>query len=123
MRRNVLILALCLALMMSATSLMITTSALVGMMLVKNEIWATLPLTCMFLGSLACAFPASLLMKVIGRRAGFLVGLVFGVIGAGIATLALLESSIYLFCIGSLIVGLYLSIISRTVNCPLARAE
>ena len=107
MRRNVVILSVCLALMMSATSLMITTSPLIGTILAGNQIWATLPLACVFFGSLICAIPASLLMKVIGRRAGFTVGLVLGIIGAIIATLGLMKSSFYLFCLGSLMVGLF----------------
>jgi len=107
MRRNVAILAICLALMMSATSLVIITSALVGVILAPNRVWATVPLACMFIGSLSCAFPASLLMKRIGRRAGFSVGLAFALIGAVIATLGLLERSFFLFCVGSLLIGLF----------------
>lgn len=107
MRRNVVILAVCLALMMSATSLIITTSPLIGKSLARNEIWATLPLACVFIGSLVCAIPASFLMKYFGRRTGFAVGLGFGLIGSGIATLALVQSSFTLFCLGSLMIGLF----------------
>ena len=107
MRRNVIILAVCLALMMSATSLVIITSALVGAILAPNRFWATVPLACMFIGSLSCAFPASLLMKSIGRRAGFSVGLGFALAGAVVATLGLLGHNFFLFCGGSLLIGLF----------------
>jgi len=107
MRRNVVILAICLALMMSATSLVIITSALAGVILAPSKIWATVPLACMFIGSLSCAIPASLLMKRIGRRAGFSVGLGFALAGALIATLGLLENSFLVFCVGSLFIGLF----------------
>ena len=107
MRRNVVILAICQALMMSATSLVIITSALAGVILAPSKIWATVPLACMFIGSLSCAIPASLLMKRIGRRAGFSVGLGFALAGALIATLGLLENSFLVFCVGSLLIGLF----------------
>jgi predicted MFS family arabinose efflux permease len=107
MRRNVIILAVCLALMMSATSLVIITSALVGAILAPNRFWATVPLACMFIGSLSSAFPASLLMKRIGRRAGFSVGLGFALVGAIVATLGLLENHFVVFCVGSLLIGLF----------------
>ena len=107
MRRNVLILSVCLALMMSATSLVITTSALVGVMLAPSKLWATAPLACMFFGSLISAFPASLLMKVVGRRAGFAIGLIFALSGAVSATFGLLEGNFYLFSAGLLLIGLF----------------
>ena len=107
MRRNVIILAVCLALMMSATSLVIITSALVGAILAPNRFWATVPLACMFIGSLSSAFPASLLMKRIGRRAGFAFGLGFALAGAVVATFGLLESNFIVFCGGSLLIGLF----------------
>jgi MFS family permease len=61
----------------------------------------------MFVGSLSCAIPASLLMKRIGRRAGFSVGLVFALVGAVVATLGLLGNNFFLFCLGSLFIGIF----------------
>ena len=107
MKKNVVILAICLALMMSGISLILTTSSLVGLILAPTEIWATLPLTFMFVGSLLTAFPASILMKKIGRRAGFSVGLVFALLGTILATVGILQESFILFCVGSLLIGLF----------------
>ena len=107
MKRNVVLLSICLALMMSATSLMIATSPLIGMSLASSEGWATLPLACVFIGSLLSVFPASFLMKFVGRRGGFVVGLILGIIGACIATMAILGQNFYLFCVGSLTIGFF----------------
>ena len=107
MKRNVVLLSICLALMMSATSLMIATSPLIGMSLASSEAWATLPLACVFIGSLLSVFPASFLMKFVGRRVGFIVGLILGIIGACVATMAILGQNFYLFCVGSLIIGFF----------------
>ena len=86
MRSNVLILACCQALTMSGSSLIILTASLVGAILAPHPQWATLPVACMFTGTLIATFPASMLMKRIGRRAGFYVGLIIGLIGGIIVT-------------------------------------
>ncbi|MBO67151.1 MAG: MFS transporter [Acidiferrobacteraceae bacterium] len=106
-RRNVFLLAICLALMLSATSLVITTSALVGVILAPKPIWATVPLAFMFLGSLICAFPASLLMRQVGRRAGFSFGLTFGLLGAIMSAFAVIEREFGLLCLGALFIGCF----------------
>ena len=76
MKRNVLILAFCLAMMMSANSLLIATAPLVGVALAGDPAWATIPIALMFVGTLSSTYPASILMKHIGRRAGFSIGLI-----------------------------------------------
>jgi len=86
---------------------MIATSPLIGMSLASSEAWATLPLACVFIGSLLSVFPASFLMKFVGRRGGFVVGLILGIIGACIATMAILGQNFYLFCVGSLTIGFF----------------
>jgi predicted MFS family arabinose efflux permease len=53
------------------------------------------------------AFPASLLMQRIGRRWGFTVGALFGMLGAAVATLGVLQGSFLLFCLGTVLTGVY----------------
>ena len=101
LRRNVLILAACQALMMSGSALIIATSALVGLALSKEAIFATLPVACMFVGTLMVTFPASVLMKRIGRRAGFIIGLMVGFVGAMVATWAIVDHNFVAFALGS----------------------
>jgi len=105
LRRNVLILSACQALMLSGSSLIIATSALTGLSLATNSLWATLPLSCMFAGTWLTTFPASLLMKSIGRRAGFMIGPLAGLVGAAIAIYAITERDFWMFCIGSFLIG------------------
>lgn len=107
MKRNVLVLALCQALMMSANSLLIAVAALVGASLAPQSGYATVPLAVMFLGTLASTFPASLLMKQIGRRAGFVVGLLAGVLGATLSTLAVVAGHFVGFCVGAALIGVF----------------
>ena len=105
MRSNVLVLACCQALTMSGSSLIILTSALVGAILAPHPQWATLPVACMFTGTLIATFPASMLMKRIGRRAGFYVGLIIGLIGAIIVTTGVIDGGFFYFCMGSFLIG------------------
>lgn len=107
MRRNVGILAMCQALMMSAMTLIMPTSVLIGATLADEREWATVPLTFMFLGMLVATYPASLLMQRIGRRAGFLVGLVFATVGVVLATYAIVNREFELFCLSFWLIGTF----------------
>lgn len=76
-RRNVPLLAICQALMLSSTSLIVTTAALVGFALAENKSWATLPLAAQFIATMCTTIPAALLMDRIGRRQGFMLASLF----------------------------------------------
>jgi len=78
----VYLLALCQAMMMSSTSLMMTVSALVGYSLAEDKSLATLPLSLQFLGLMLTSIPASMIMGKLGRKAGFIMGSLFGLAGA-----------------------------------------
>ena len=106
-RRNVPLLATCQALMMSATSLIITTAALVGFALAQDKSWATLPLAVQFIATMCTSIPAALLMDRIGRRQGFMLASLFGVSGAVLATLAILKGKFSLFTLGTLQIGIF----------------
>lgn len=104
-KRNVLILAVCQALYMTGTSLMIAVGPLAGQILTPEPGWETLPLACHHAGVMLATIPAAQVMRRIGRRAGFMLSTWFGVAGASIAGFAMLEGSFLLLCIGVCIVG------------------
>lgn len=105
-RRDVLLLALCQALFMTSTAAIVSASALIGHMLADDKALATVPLSSQFIGMMAATIPVSLLMKRIGRKDGFTVGLVIGLIGSGLAVHAVLEGHFILFCVASFLVGI-----------------
>lgn len=85
-----------------------TLSGVVGLHLAPSPALATLPVTGMMLGALVFTLPASLLMKQIGRRLGFLIGASVGGIGGGVVSVAgVVSGSFWLFFAGSLLFGLY----------------
>jgi MFS family permease len=104
-KRNVLILAACQTLYMSGTTMMITTSPLIGNMLAPDPQWATVPLAAHHCGVMAATIPASQIMRRIGRRNGFMLATIFGMAGASIAGYAILEAWFWIFCLGVFVVG------------------
>jgi len=81
-RRNVTILAVTQALMMSSMSLIITTAALVGLTIAPDPKLATLPVALIFIAVMCTSIPAGLLMERIGRKSGFLFATLFGLCGS-----------------------------------------
>ncbi len=86
---------------------MIALSGLVGYALVDDKSLATLPFTTYVIGMATATVPASLLMKRVGRRAGFLCGAVFGLIAAALSSYAIYAANFWLFSLGTGITGIY----------------
>jgi MFS family permease len=106
-RRNVFLLACCQALLLTNGVTLISIGALAGYALAGNKALATLPTTAAVIGAALAAFPASLLMRRVGWRNGFLTGGVFGLIGSVVAALAIWAGSFWLLCAGTLLLGIY----------------
>ena len=107
MKRNVAMLALSQAVLITGTSLLLSSCALVGISLSSIKSLATLPLALLFLSQMATTIPASLYMQRVGRRAGFMTSSVFGMAGAAIATVGVLKSEFSLFCFGTILIGVF----------------
>lgn len=107
-RRNVAILAATQMLYLIASITVMTLSGVVGLTLGPDPDLATLPVAMMTLGTLLSTFPASLFMKRVGRRLGFMAGAGLGGMAGGLVSFAAIASgSFALFCIGNLLFGLY----------------
>src|SRR5882672_7262557 len=106
-RRNVFLLACCQALLLTNAVTLIAISALAGYSLAENKALATLPATTYVIGGMTGAFPASMWMKRVGRRNGFLTGGAFGLAGAILTTWAMVTANFALLCVGTLLFGVY----------------
>ena len=107
-RLIVLLLASSQALFLIAAITVMTLSGVVGRGLAPSPTLATLPVALMMLGTVTVTLPASLLMKRIGRRAGFLIGTIGGGVGGGaMAAFGVMTGSFLLFCLGNLLLGVY----------------
>jgi len=105
--RNVFLLSCCQALLLVNAVTLISVSALAGYALADNKAFATLPSLTYVVGAAIATFPASLWMKRVGRRAGFLTGGAFALAGAMLASYAVLAGSLALLCAGTLLMGVY----------------
>lgn len=106
-KKNVLILFIAQALYGGGTSIMITLGGLVGHQLAVDKGLATLPITTFVLGTALMTVPASMYMKLVGRRLGFMTGSAFGVASGALATYAIFQNSFWLFCLGTFLGGTY----------------
>lgn len=107
-KRDVYLLAVCQALLATGNAVVITTSALVGQTLAPDG-FATLPLFLQFVAVMSTTLPASLLMRRIGRRAGFAIGAGFAVNAGLLGCAAILGGSFVLFCIANFSYGVFMA--------------
>jgi len=105
-KRNVALLAACQALFTTSQSTLIILSGLVGVTISANKALATLPVSAVIVAAALTTIPASLLMHRTGRRAGFLFGASFAVVGSAIAAYAIWLNSFWLFVFGTFVLGI-----------------
>jgi MFS family permease len=106
-KKNVAVLATLQALLLTNNSTAIALNGLVGYALADDKTLATVPVTGWVVGAAATTYYASLLMKRIGRRAGFSVGTLVGMLGALLCCIAIHQSNFWLFSLGTTIFGVY----------------
>jgi len=106
-RRNIALLSLAQALMMSVNTLLITASSIIGYELADNKALATLPLAVQFLATMLTSIPASMMMRRYGRKAGFVLCSLIGLIGSLIAMQAVSLESFALYCVATMLFGIY----------------
>jgi MFS family permease len=108
-RRNVIVLVAAQAILGAQMPMIFTIAGLAGQSLASNACWATLPISATVIGSMLSATPMSAIMQRYGRRTGFVLGAVGGMVGAAIGCWGLMTASFPLFVLGALFTGIYLS--------------
>jgi MFS family permease len=103
--RNVLLLTLAQAASSTSVTLVSAVGSLAGYALADNKALATLPSTMSVIGTALSAIPASMLMKRVGRRLGFMVGALAAMTGGVVSVLALAHGSFWLFTAAGLLLG------------------
>ena len=103
---TILPLSICFALSASTSSLTVSASSLVGFEISSNKSLATLPLSFHLIGTMLSGLPASLLMKRVGRKYGFIFGTIIGSIGAASAALSIFYKSFTFFCFSVFCLGI-----------------
>jgi MFS family permease len=86
---------------------MIAVNGLAGLLLAPNPALATVPVTSYVIGSALASAPIARMMKRHGRRIGFSVGTLFGMLGVSVAAWGAYQKQFYLLCAGTMLVGVY----------------
>jgi predicted MFS family arabinose efflux permease len=106
-RRNALVLAVAQAFYGMAAVNIIITAGLVGTQIAPSLSLATLPVSTFVIGTALSTIPASMFMRRVGRRAGFLTGAAFGLAGALVCVWAVFAQDFWLFSFGTFLQGGY----------------
>jgi predicted MFS family arabinose efflux permease len=106
-RRNTFLLAAAQALYGMHAVALITTSGLIGHSLADDKGLATLPISTFVTGTACLTVPASMYMRWVGRRIGFITGAGFGLCGALLAIYALYQQDFWIFCVATFLTGGY----------------
>lgn len=108
-KRNVAVLVMAQAFLGSQITMIFVIGGLAGQQLAVNACLATLPISMIVFGSMTTAPWLSGLMQRFGRRAGFIVGAIGGLVGAAICAYALTLANFWIFLVGSYLTGIYMS--------------
>jgi len=104
--RNLIVLTGCQLISATGAIIMVTLGGIIGASLTSDPSFATLPVSIMVLCVAATTIPATMLMRRIGRRAGFALSSLSAVASTAIAALALSQQSFTLFIVAGAIFGI-----------------
>ena len=108
-KRNVIVLVLAQAFLGAQLPMMFIIGGLAGQSLTNNICWATLPISFIVFGAMTTAPWLSQVMQNYGRKFGFILGTVAGIIGAVICALAMYKGIFAILLIGSYLTGIFQS--------------
>lgn len=97
--------SLVMSLNFTTTSMMVLVAGLLGAAVAPDPSLATLPIAIMVVGAATAAIPAAMIMQRLGRKTGIALGIFLALIGVGLAYLAAMMASFWLFLAGTLLIG------------------
>ena len=106
MRRNVALLALSQATVMTSISLVLASSVVIGVSLASPAL-ATLPLAVQYLSTMLVLYPLARLISRYGQRPVFMAGAALGALGLAVAAAGVWLQSFLLFSLAGLLVGVF----------------
>ncbi len=106
-RRNALVLSVAQALAGGNSTVIVSTSAIIGFVLAPDKGLATLPVTAMVMGMWLGTLPVGLLSRWLGRRSALQVGSFFGVLSGLVSYAAVMQGNFWVLLLGTFCGGLY----------------
>src|SRR5918995_296274 len=89
----------------SGLTVVVILGGIVAAQMAPRPSLATVPISLAIVATALTTIPASLLMRRIGRRAGFIVGACVGLVGALVAAQAVILADFLMFCAATLLMG------------------
>lgn len=105
--KNVLVLGTCQMLSGTGRGLFMVTSPAVALGIAPHLALVTLPTALIVIGAAMAAMPASMFMRRVGRRTGFLCGTMIAMASGASCTAAVLYENFYLLALGGFLYGLF----------------
>ena len=106
-RHNALVLSCAQALGGANPAIVVSLGGLVGASIAPDPAYATVPVSLLQLGIAAGTIPAAFVMRRFGRKGGYLIGAVVGMIAGSVAAVGASRGSFGLFCLGTFLAGFY----------------
>jgi MFS family permease len=104
-RHNARVLAIAQSLGGASPAIVISLGGLVGQSLAPDKSLATLPVSLLQLGLATGTIPAAMLMRKVGRRTGYVIGSLIGVVAGCTAAFGIVSALFALFCVGTFLAG------------------
>jgi len=104
--RNILTLLVCQLISATGAIVLVTLGGIIGAKLTLNPALATLPVSIMVISVAATAIPATVLMRKVGRKAGFAMASLCSVVSVLLAAYALTVSSFSIFIMAAGLFGI-----------------
>ncbi|WP_064681710.1 MFS transporter [Rhizobium bangladeshense] len=108
-RRNAWVLTVAQAFGGANAPVVVSLGGLVGQQLSPDPSLITLPVSLLNLGLALGTLPAAWVMRRFGRKPGYLLGTMIGVVSGLIAAVGIVFSSFLVFCLGTCLAGFYSS--------------
>jgi MFS family permease len=102
---NIVVLFLAQVLTGTGLTAVVLFSGILGSELAPSPAWVTAPVSLAVVGMAMSTVPASLLMRITGRRLGLIIGTAIGVTASLLCAFAISRSNFVLFCLGSMLYG------------------
>ena len=106
LNKNVFLLATAQIFSMTTMNINIIVTGLAGFLIAPYGWLSTFPLSLQFIITMFATFPTSLLMSVFGRKIIFVIGALSTSVGGILMAVALFQKLFFLFCFGSIMLGL-----------------